>query len=318
MSRHTRSLLSALLLGCALIAPSAAAQTRQRAAVVVAELVGVDESTATAARALTEQALHRHGIDVMTSPRLPLISPASAQRTAFLAQHGVGRLIELKLVRLGHSLTVVVSERDGADRVVHRDALAAARSDELDLVLARLVEAVLRRQPVEAGATVDTTTHREGRPWQKRGGEFLWGLGLVFGTPFSKAAATPSYGAELRFAYEMPHARLGVDLGTSGASGSITQFKLALHGSYLFSTGDFSPFVGGGVALLGQDADEDFEDSDDPQGSAAGVAALLNGGVEFFRLHRVRLLGEAELMLPTFRHPSQWLPTGLLKLSLLW
>ena len=152
--------------------------------------------------------------------------------------------------------------------------LTASSLDESDVVVPRLVRAVLERAPVEEGQRIATMTDQETQPFKKKAGEglFIVGVGLA------------PLGGSIGWSYEAQSWRLGVLF--QGAENDPTFF--GVEGAWIPFDTNISPYVGVGLGVVGAAHDAD--------GTALGTK--LEVGAEFFRLHGVRLLAGASVVIP--------------------
>ena len=263
--------------------------------------------------ALLKAELQRRGLWV--SEQTVSMEDQAAAESA-LSSAGVSRVFVLSLMPLGEKRVVGLAERRLPGLAVTRsERLTAARIEELDTVLPRLVDALLSGKPVDETAQVSSVTEQEARPWRHKPGGFFWGLGIPFGASLRRHSEF-SYGAGLRLAYEMEHARIDADsfLQLNAKEKMFHWNVLSVGAAYLPLAGDISPFVGGGVAFGGSTMDDREGDM--------GVVFNVGGGVEFFRLHKTRLLADLRIGLPTYRVETdageRWVPVLTFTVFFLW
>jgi len=293
-----------------------------KAIVLLADVPDPNSSSLKTIRTLIEVELEKQGVFIAREPGLRWVNPSAPEVATYASTHKLDRLYELRLLPMGKKMIVVLAERQPLDnRPTFSASLTAMNIEELDAIIPRLVESVLTRKPLEATQKIQTVTESEARPFRKKAGEFLWGFGIMVGSPLGDSAGS-SVGGALRFLYEMPRLRLDLDIGGMGGQHAGGHFDMAIRGHYLFSTSNFSPFIGGGLGLLAIE--------DDKHRSGVGASLSANLGVELFRLYRVRLIAEGEALFPLFRleghiysisgteKDSTWNPIAMFKLSLLW
>jgi len=199
------------------------------------------------------------------------------------------------------------------------ERLTAASLDEADVLVPRLVEAVLGRLPVRQTATLDRVAEAETAAWQTRPGQFLWGLGIPFGVAIRREAQI-SYGAAVRLAFEMAQARVDLNLTSqfNGGPERLRYGNFALEAYWLALQKDISPYLGGGLGYAVMEVGGDIDDLN------GGLVFNVRGGVEFFRMQRWRLLLDVGVALPVFRlhrdSPSTryWIPVFTTALCFLW
>jgi hypothetical protein len=251
--RTWSSLLAVLALASLAASPVAGAS----AVVVVAEDGWFPAATVQTVRSLTATELRARGVDVRDDPA------------------GTSRRFVLRLGRLEQKVLITLEELVPPATVPEFAATHAAASlDEADVVIPRLVRAVLAREPFEKGARMPTVTAQESAPFRSRPGEglFIVGVGLA------------PLGGSLGWSYETRRWRLGVL--AQGADEGASFF--GVDGAWLPSDGNFSPYLGAGLGIVKVD------DNDD----SAAAGTKLEAGVEFFRLHKVRLMAGVSAIIP--------------------
>jgi hypothetical protein len=221
----------------------------------------------------------------------------------------------LETLRLGRKRVIQLSEfkTTDAQTIIFSTRMSAARVEELDLVIPRLVRAVVARKDPRSTAEVDQVTAKESRAWRKKDGEFLVGGAIPVGSSFHQNAK-PSYGIGALLSYEMERARLDASLiGQFNSQGDeLWHGGVTLGAAYLFNAGNTSPYLGAnlgyGATWMGSDVDD----------ANFGLLVSLGGGVEFFRLYKARMLIDARFTLPTYQLGGQLQPilTGMLGVML--
>jgi hypothetical protein len=260
MEESMRTLLSVVAV-FALASPAAAAARGASAIVVVAENGGFPAATVQTVRSLTATELRVRGLDVRDEP-----SEASRQFVLSL-----GRLEQKVLITLED---VVPPATVPEFAVTH----AAASLDEADIVIPRLVRAVLEREPFESSARMGTVTAQESAPFRSRPGEglFILGIGLE------------PLGGSIGWSYEARRFRLGVLAQGAGEHGSF----LGIDGAWLPYDGNVSPYLGAGLGIV-------------DGGNDASLGTKLEVGIEFFRLHGVRLMAGVGAIVPFESLPGE-------------
>jgi len=306
-----------MLIAIALLAVSGPAVAGEKVAAYLDESSSSLGPNALTVLAMMKVDLESAGFTVENPPGTgPVFVAGSATRQALDAA-GISRVFVLTALPLGEKLVVGLADRSGpALDVAYSDRMTASRVDELDTVIPRLVKSVVARKPAEEKATVQTVTDQEARVWRKKFGEFLWGIGIPFGTSLQSGAKF-SYGLMFRFAYEMDFARIDVLSSFMGnTENDMIHFNfLGIEGHYLFLSQNITPFIGGGLAfsLTGMDNHK----------AALGLLFNVGGGVEFFRLYSTRLILDVRFGLPTYRMnddngAKRWVPNFMAGLSVLW
>lgn len=155
---------------------------------------------------------------------------------------------------------------------------AAASLDEADTVIPRLVHAVLDRDRFESTARVGTVTAQEAAPLRSRPGEGLFVIGI----------GLEPLGASIGWSYEARSFRLGVLAQGAGEDASF----FGVDGAWLPHDGPISPYLGAGLGVVSG-------------GDDASLGAKLEVGVEFFRLHGVRLMAGVGAIVPFESRPGR-------------
>ena len=254
---RTRLSLLAVLVLASLAAPAAAGAS---AVVVVAEEGGFPPATVQTVRSLTTTELRARGVDVRDDAT------------------GASRHFVLRLGRLEQKVLVTLEDVALPATVPEFAATHAAASlDEADVVIPRLVGAVLDRKPFEKGARMGTVTTQESAPFRSRPGEglFIIGIGLE------------PLGASLGWSYEARRFRLGVLAQGAGEGGSF----FGIDGAWVPQDGNVSPYLGAGLGVVSG-------------GDDAALGTKLEVGVEFFRLHGVRLMAGVGAIIPFESRPG--------------
>jgi hypothetical protein len=163
---------------------------------------------------------------------------------------------------------------------VHVARLTASSLDESDVVIPRLVRAVLERAPVEEGQRIATMTDQETVPFKKKAGEglFVLGVGLA------------PLGGSIGWSYEAQYWRLGVLF--QGAENDPSFF--GVEAAWIPYDTNISPYVSAALGVVTAAHDGD--------GTALGTK--LEAGAEFFRLHGARLFVGASVVIPFENLPA--------------
>lgn len=246
----------------ALASLAASPSARASAVVVVAEDGGLSAATVETLRSLAAAELRARGVEV----QLP--GGGVADREFVLR---LGRLDKKVLITLED---VEPPRRSPAFSVAH----AASSIDEADVVVPRLVRAVLDREPFEKGARMATVTARESAAFPSRPGEglFVIGVGLA------------PLGGSIGWSYEARRFRFGIL--AQGADGGNSFF--GVEGAWIPYDTNISPYVGAGLGSTGGGGD-------------TSLGTKLEAGVEFLRLHRVRLIAGVSAIVPFEPGPGQ-------------
>jgi hypothetical protein len=244
----------------ALASPAASWAAGASATVVVAEDGGFPAATVQTVRSLAVAELRTRGVDVREDP-------AEASRRFVLS---LGRLEQKVIITLEDVAPPATVPEFAASH-------AAASIDEADVVVPRLVSAVLGREPFEKGARMGTVTAQESAPFRSRPGEglFVIGVGLA------------PLGGSIGWSYEARSFRLGVLAQGAGDDASF----FGVDGAWVPHDGNVSPYLGAGLGVVSG-------------GDDASLGTKLEVGVEFFRLHGVRLMAGVGAILPFEPRPG--------------
>jgi hypothetical protein len=245
-----------------LAAPAVAGAGESSATLVVAEDGGFPAATVKTVRSLAATELRVRGVDVADE-----LSGASRRRFVL----SLGRLEQKVLITLEDVVPPATVPEFAATH-------AAASLDEADVVVPRLVRAVLEREPFESTARVGTVTAQESAPLRSRPGEGLFVIGI----------GLEPLGGSIGWSYEARRFRLGVLAMGAGEHGSF----FGIDGAWLPYDGSVSPYLGAGLGVV------DGVDK-------AALGTRLEVGVEFFRLHGVRLMAGVGAIVPFESFPGE-------------
>ena len=153
-----------------------------------------NDSETTSIIALVKSSLGGAGLSPCATPSTSLVPKAEAL-VAILKTHQCSRLFVVETLRLGSKRVIQLSEFKSTDAqtIIFSTRMSAARVEELDLVVPRLVRAVVAQTDPRSTAEVDQVTAKESRAWRKKDGEFLVGGAIPVGSSFHQNAQ-PSYG----------------------------------------------------------------------------------------------------------------------------
>lgn len=204
-----------------------------------------------AARDLLKDHLQRTGrYTVLTgagvsSTEEPTAATAVEQANAAHAQQAA----VLRLTHLGTSTRVRFTVYALSGQVVYWDSMAITGGPEqMDVVLERLVHAMVIGKPVRESAELETVTNDEMSNLNRRNANKTFGVHLFtllpFNTPSGKATAVPGGGLFWMYDARSWMADIAVDLG--GHNGSMA-FDVGLGAYYPFFRTDFTPYLGGKI-----------------------------------------------------------------------
>ena len=266
-------------------APNLAARRPEAAALFLADSGGIDADTLRALRAIVGNELRKRGVPVLEDPRLDGIHPSGPATDALLAAVG-GRPFALRIPgRIGNKVPLTLEELGPAGAVIASASLTAASLEETDLILPRLVEAVLARAAVGDTARLASVTAAESKPFNKKPGERFWTIGLPIAL-FSGTGSGTMAGFSFGYHYEAEHFLLGA-VGEAVNSKNTNLGAFTLDAAWLPIDGEVTPYLGGGLGYMGVS-------------SQGGMGLKLLGGVEAFRLHAVRVLAGVDAFVPFF------------------
>lgn len=249
-----------------------AARADDRATVTVADDGGLDRSTVHALRSLAIAQLRKRGIAASDQE-----SPGA--RTFNLRVGG----------RLGVKVPLTFEEVAG-DRLVASASLNAARIEDADIVMERLVNAVVDRRAPEDNATMATVTEQEARKPRKKQGERF----ILIGLPLPLYGTGSVGGFSLGYGYEADVWRIEV-FGEYSYRGGVGAGLLGFGGDYIPFTSELSPYVGGGLGFGGATG---YAAAASAANSNSGLCFKLDAGMEAFRLYGIRVLAGLDLLIP--------------------
>ncbi|MEP6654654.1 MAG: hypothetical protein ABJA82_14930 [Myxococcales bacterium] len=202
-----------------------------------------------AARDILKDHLQRSGrYTVITpagfpTPDEPPAAMAAQQATAV----GAAQALVLRITHLGSStrvrLTVYAA---GSGQVVYWDSMSVTGGPgELDVVLQRLVNALVQGKPVRDSAELESVTNDEMNTLNRRTANKSFGIHLFtlfpFNTPDGKFRPLP--GAGIFWLYDARSWMADVALDFGGRAGS-GLFDISLGAYYPFLRTDFTPYAG--------------------------------------------------------------------------
>jgi hypothetical protein len=275
-TERRKTMTSLMRVVCAVALVSAAAGTAgANAIVIVAEGADFSAESLRTLRSIATTELRARGVSVVEDERLRGVQPVGPETMGLARDLGAERIFVLRLGRLQRKVLMSLEElRPPSETPVDVARLTASSLDESDVVVPRLVRAVLEREPVEAGQRIATMTEEETAPVRKKPGEglFVLGVGLA------------PLGGSIGWSYEARFWRLGVLF--QGAEDDPSFF--GVEGAWIPLDTDISPYVGVALGVVSAASDEG--------GSSAGMK--LEVGAEFFRLHGARLFCGASAIVP--------------------
>jgi hypothetical protein len=269
------SALMRVVCAVALASFGAAASASASAVVIVAEGAGFSAESLQTVRSIAATELRARGVAVVESERLAGVHPVGSEAMSLAEDLGAERVFAFRFGRLQKKVLMSLEELEPpSGRSVYVARLTASSLDESDVVVPRLVRAVLDREPVEQGQRMTTMTDEETAPFKTKAGEGLFVLGV----------GVAPLGGSIGWSYEARTWRLGVLF--QGAEDDPGYF--GVEGAWIPLDGSISPYVSVGLGVVSA--------ANDADGNALGTK--LEVGAEFFRLHGVRLFAGVSAIIP--------------------
>jgi hypothetical protein len=292
------------------------------AILLIGDYQGIDEVDAQSVALLIAQELRKQGISI-SDPVFEAPAAANVYRVAF--------------IRLGEKIQVRLTQENPLGTSVIERQLWIANIEEMIMVAPRLVDALLHEKPISSTIDIESVTEHEARVLKKIKGESLWHFGFlglyapgtdILGATcleFGWSYEVPSYavGTQFRFRYQEEADKFEAD----GALFSF--FSWSIGGRYFLNKKNISPYVGGGLALIGVEYEtktrvkkhkeflgsaeryrelwgEEWEWVDEYNSEGAnGLGAYAAVGIEFLRLSQSRLNLELRVDRTFFRLTSR-------------
>ena len=283
--RHLAALPVALLLA------AIPARADGPAALVVADDGGIDMASVRAMRGLAQGQLEKRGVQLSADPRLEGIKPTGPELQQLVQSIGVRKVFVLRVTgRLGRKIPVTMEEMTPDLKAIHGSSITTT-IDEADIVIPRLVDAVLDHKSADDNATMRTVTEREAAPFKKKPGEryrvVSLPIPLFFGShPGVTFNTNTPIGISVGFVYEIENLRIGLDAQIMEHQG-VFAASLIAEGYYLPFETEISPYFGGGIGYLYTD-------------ETGGMGAKVEVGFEFLRLHSFRVMAGVEALIPFY------------------
>lgn len=252
--------------------------------VVVDEGEITDRAERHALRALAVAALRGCGVAVANDARTRELEGDEAELCLAAARDGIESIFVLRLGgRLEARIPLSLERLSPADcRVGASATLPATGLREAEKVVPRLTAALFEGKRPEATARQDSVLAKEAEPELRRPVEKGYVVG--FSAPGGFAAA---------FVMDMKRLRLDVSLLSGG--GFVRDYSEFLYAgvgaAWLPSDREISPYVGGGIGIMGYLNDTMETD---------GAGARFEAGIEFARLHKARVAVGAEIVMAFF------------------
>lgn len=217
---------------------------RSTAVCLIGDHPGILDSDAETAAMLVCDELRKQGISVG--------EPVYEAR----AQANVYRVV---IRRLGEKIFVRLSQENPVGTVIVERQTTLANIEEMIPAAPRLVDALIHNKPIADTVDMESVVEHEARELRKISGESLWNVG-IFGISLPGAGITakpalgfgwsfenPTYAAATEFRF-----RIQDEADRFEAEGDLFSFfSWSIGGSYFLNKQNISPYVGGGLALVG-------------------------------------------------------------------
>lgn len=241
---------------------------------------------------------------------------------------GVERFFVLDMVRLNTKYILYFAEMNSqGNKEIFSVRYSILGLDELDVVVQRIVKAVLTRKPMKTTEKIDNLSSKDSRIWNKKFGEFFWGIGIPFGFSISPGAGL-AFGGNLKVMFEMKHFRIDYYLGGVATAGNsdnkLGVFLSDISVNYDFLAKNISPYAGLGVGY----GIIDVNKKNGFSGYNTGPVLTLSAGAEMFRFYKVRLLAGLRVVFPLYlikndpdyteKSESKWIPAFLTEVTFVW
>ena len=296
----------------AFVVPSVVAQTDasapSTAVCLIGDHLGIPEADAHTVAMLVCDELRKQGISIGE----PVYeAPTSAN---------VYRVV---LRRLGEKVFVRLSQENPVGSILIVRQILLANIEEMVSAAPRLVDALVGRKSIASTVGMENVTEQEARVIRKIAGESLWHMGILGAfIPGTDIAAEPGY--EFGWSYETPAYAVGTEFrgrghDEYGDDGNRFSFhSWSIGGRYFFNKQNMSPYVGGGISIVGasyetkgtqrkkdkiSDEWELYDDHDPEEKSGLGAYGVV--GIEILRLAQSRLKLELRVDRPFFKLPSR-------------
>lgn len=276
------------------------------AVLLIGDYQGIGESDAQSAALLVAIELRKQGISV-GAPVYEAHVSASVYQVSFR--------------RLGGKILVHLTQETPIGTIIIERQLWITNIEEMIEAAPRLVDALVHKKSIGSTADIESVVEGDTPVTRKITGESLWSMGL-FGTSIPGTKLNSELGVEVGLSYERPTYAVETEFRlTGGEEPGGTSFifgSWSIGGRYFFNKQNISPYVGGGLALVGAtyrteiinperdwfSNEWDYYDDYDSEGDT-GMGAYVIGGIEMLRLSRNRLKLELRVDRPFFQLPIQ-------------
>ncbi len=245
----------------AILSTTASAAKDSPALLLPLRAIGVSDTTVFVVGDLLQGELESAGIDVMSTNGLGAELPFGENAcddaecaAALAADHGAAQVVYGSLSRLGEKIILRIRAlRTGETDPYYADQITAIAEEDLDAVVRRAADGIATGATSSDRATVDTVTLEETIEPRRRASRS--GLGIRAGGLFP---ASDSYGGvdrltSLRLVIKHEAGNLMIEstplLGFSWRDETVEWTIFDLFAARIFGTGDFSPYLGGGLGI---------------------------------------------------------------------
>ena len=276
------------------------------AILLMGDYQGIDEADAQSAALLVAIELRKQGISV-GDPVYETHVSASVYQVSFR--------------RLGGKILVRLTQEIPIGTIIIERQLWITDIEEMIEAAPRLVEALVHKKTIASTADIESVIESDTPMQRKIKGDSFWSMGL-FGTSVPGTNLNAELGVEVGLSYERPSYAVETEFRlTGGEEPGGTSFifgSWSIGGRYFFNKQNISPYVGGGLALVGTayrtkiinperdwfSDDWDYYDDYDSEGDS-GLGIYFIGGIQMLRLSRSRLKLELRVDRPFFQLPTQ-------------
>lgn len=235
--------------------------------------------------------------------------------------HPSTRVYQISFRRLGGKILVRLTQEAPIGTIIIERQFWITDIEEMIEAAPRLVDALIHKKSISSTVDIESVVEGDTPVTRKITGESLWTMGL-FGTSVPGTKLNSELGAEVGLSYERPTYAVETEFRlTGGEEPAGTSFifgSWSIGARYFFNKRNVSPYVGGGLALVGTTyqtkitkrerdwfSDEwGYYDDYNSEGDT-GLGAYVIGGIEMLRLSRNRLKLEVRMDRPFFRLPNQ-------------
>ena len=222
-----------------------------------------------------------------------------------------GNVYRVSFNQLGVKILVRLTQETPIGNIIAERQLWISNIEEMIEAAPRLVDALVNKIPISSTADIESVVEGDSPVTRKISGESFWSLGLM-GTFLPGTNFISELGVEVGLSYERPTYGIETEFRFTGGEepegDSFVYTSWSIGGRYFLNKQNFSPYVGGGLALSianyqmeGDDWYYDYHDSE----TDTGMGVYIVGGIEMLRLYRNRLNLEIRVDRTFFQLPTQ-------------